>query len=419
MMHFPPAVSEFGLFRIARSFLLNKPSDFDEHLCIFFGANDVIVGNSWVKVLAKTLDLLSKKFPNKTTVILPSFCCSEFPKAVLLAGLKPKFIDLGSDYTMDLDWVKNALDEKTLAVIAVNNTGVESDNQRIKEICEQHGVVCIEDATYGYFGTSSRYPGRKFGSFGDFAVLNFSEGKTIPVGGGAVLLNNSGFKKEFTELKKNLYAVPPQSNAQELKSLVIYKAGASRWGYEVYQRLKKWIGVDFKSKFAMEPVRVSNPIDRDLVFTDSREVVYNCERKKEMETIQLRPFNKVKRLCGIDIINNHSRYKIKKEQKHRFYEKRLNHLNGPGKLLKMPKGAMLVKAPYNFEKEVSPDLIQELGELGVIKQYPTVHPMYQYKEHKNSCYFYECTFTLPIHKNIRRKDQLKIISILEKYAVHS
>ena len=49
-------------------------------------------------------------------------------------------------------------------------------------------MICVEDANYTSLGRSD-HDGRRFGSYGHYAVLNFSQGKKIPVGGGAVVTN--------------------------------------------------------------------------------------------------------------------------------------------------------------------------------------------------------------------------------------
>jgi len=53
-----------------------------------------------------------------------------------------------------------------------------SGNARIRPLWDRHGVICIEDATYTFLGRSD-HDGRRVGSYGHYAVLNFSEGKIV------------------------------------------------------------------------------------------------------------------------------------------------------------------------------------------------------------------------------------------------
>lgn len=412
-MYFPPAVSEFKLLKIISKALSNQEANLDKSLCSFFGSQQAISGNSWVKILVKTLEVVSDTDPSRGKVILPAYCCSEFVKAILQAGLEPKFIDFTAEYTMNVGEVEKALDEDVLAVISINNTGAESDNLKVKKICHDYNVVCFEDATYTYLGNSSLYPQQKFGSFGDFSILNFSEGKTMPIGGGAILLNNSKYIEDFKNLRDKIYEIRPMRNMKELESLFVYKLGASRLGYEIYKRLKRLIGIDFKNRFSMEPIRVANRVDRDLLISECGKIIFEPERKKKVDAIPLRPLNKIKRLCGLDVLENYLEYNKIKKKTYTFYKRHLNSKNYIGKLVEMPSEAMLVKIPFNFKQRPPKHVIDQLNELGMAKQYSMKHPMYQFTEFKNSRHFYQCSFTLPVHCNMTRKAQLKIIKILK------
>ncbi len=411
-MYFPPAISDFDFSKVARQSFLLKEVDLDAELCTFFGSLHVVSGNSWVKILARTFGMLGTLFPEKKEVVLPAYSCNEFTKAILLADLEPKFIDFSSDFQMDLAEVEKAVNSNVLAVISVNNIGVESDNQSVKELCHSKNTICFEDATYTYFGKSSLYPQQKFGTFGDFSILNFSEGKTIPVGGGAVLLNNKKYQSEFENLRKNMFQSSALSVSNELKALAVYKAGASKVGYDLYRRLKNASGVDFKNRLSMEPSRAGQ-VSGDLMMMDSQAIVIEPNRRKNLETISLRPLGLAKKLCGLDILKNFEKYNSVKKKALRFYKSNDKVWQNAGRQIELPDEAMLVKVPFVFHKKPKPNLIKQLNKWGMAKQYLMEWPMYQLKEYKNSRHFYECTYTLPVHKNSNEKAQKNILNILE------
>ena len=74
------------------------------------------------------------------------------------------------------------------AVIAVDIYGMPARWQELEAICEQYGVILIEDAAEALGSTDQR---RVCGSFGRVAILSFNKNKIITTfGGGAVLSNN-------------------------------------------------------------------------------------------------------------------------------------------------------------------------------------------------------------------------------------
>src|SRR5205823_3260057 len=104
-----------------------------------------------------------------------------------------------------------------------------------------------EDATYTFLGRADR-DARRFGGYGHFAVLNFSEGKIIPVGGGAVVANQPDGVAAIDAVRARIAQRSPGSVLHELASLCVYRAGSSRWGYTAYRLLREATGADLKKR---------------------------------------------------------------------------------------------------------------------------------------------------------------------------
>ena len=66
--------------------------------------------------------------------------------------------------------------------------GVPAKIDEIKQVCEKHGAILIEDAAEAL---SSDYKGRKAGTFGDFAALSFNGNKIITTSGGGMLITKT------------------------------------------------------------------------------------------------------------------------------------------------------------------------------------------------------------------------------------
>ena len=85
---------------------------------------------------------------------------------------------------MDLDAVASRRDDDVFALVAVNVLGYTSPMREVAAFCDDRDLCLVE--TLGY-ALGSSYRGRRLGTFGDRAVLNFQQGKPIPVGGGMVV----------------------------------------------------------------------------------------------------------------------------------------------------------------------------------------------------------------------------------------
>lgn len=107
----------------------------------------------------------------------------------LYCGARPVFADINPEtYNIDPDSIEAHITDKTKAVVAVDFTGQAVENDRIREICDKHGLIFIEDAAHA-IGTS--YNGKKVGSLADMTTFSFHPVKTVTCGeGGAITTND-------------------------------------------------------------------------------------------------------------------------------------------------------------------------------------------------------------------------------------
>ena len=111
---------------------------------------------------------------------------------ILYQGAKPIFVDSERDsWNMDPVLLGEVLRAKAKcgalpkAAIVVDLYGQAADYQKICGICEEYGVVLIEDAAEA-LGASCRE--RSAGSFGEFGVFSFNGNKIITTSGGGMLI---------------------------------------------------------------------------------------------------------------------------------------------------------------------------------------------------------------------------------------
>ena len=107
----------------------------------------------------------------------------------LYCGARPVFADINPDtYNIDPDSVEKCITERTKAVVGVDFTGQAVELDRLRAICDRHGLILIEDAAHA-IGT--KYNGKPVGSIADMTEFSFHPVKTCTSGeGGAVTTNN-------------------------------------------------------------------------------------------------------------------------------------------------------------------------------------------------------------------------------------
>lgn len=104
-------------------------------------------------------------------------------------GATPVFADIDlQTYNIDPESIRAHITPRTKAVVAVDFTGQAVKIQEIRAICDQYGLVFIEDAAHA-IGT--RYNGRPVGSLADMTCFSFHPVKTITSGEGGAITTNS------------------------------------------------------------------------------------------------------------------------------------------------------------------------------------------------------------------------------------
>ena len=108
--------------------------------------------------------------------------------AITYVGAEPVFIDSETDsWNLDPAALRRAIALYGVpkAVVAVHLYGNPAKVAEIASICEEYGIVFIEDAAEAM---GSTYDGRKCGTFGNFNVLSFNGNKIITASGGGMLV---------------------------------------------------------------------------------------------------------------------------------------------------------------------------------------------------------------------------------------
>lgn len=115
--------------------------------------------------------------------------------AVYCGGV-PVFADIDPEtYNIDPESIRAAITDRTRAIVAVDYTGQAVDLDPIMEMCEEKGIILIEDAAHS-IGTY--YKGRAVGSIAHMTTFSFHPVKTVTAGeGGAVLTDDEELYKKL------------------------------------------------------------------------------------------------------------------------------------------------------------------------------------------------------------------------------
>ena len=135
-------------------------------------------------------------------VIVPSFTFAATATAVVYCGGTPVFADIASleNPSIDPAAVERLIGPRTKAVAAVHFAGYAAPVDRLREICDRHGLALIEDAAHT---PSAELGGRKLGTFGLAGCFSLFSNKVLSVGEGGLLTTDDDDTAAFARLARS------------------------------------------------------------------------------------------------------------------------------------------------------------------------------------------------------------------------
>ncbi len=164
-----------------------RVEELEHKLCEVTGAKYAVVVSNGTAALH--LAALAAGFGEGDEVIVSSITFAASSNCVLYCGAKPVFADIRPDtYNIDPDSIRSLITPRTKGIVAVDFTGQSVEHDAIREICQEHDLILIEDAAHA-IGT--KYKGRPIGSIADMTCFSFHPVKTVTGGeGGAITTND-------------------------------------------------------------------------------------------------------------------------------------------------------------------------------------------------------------------------------------
>jgi len=163
--------------------------EFSSQLESYLDVNHVIPCANGTDALQVALMALGLK-PGDEVITSP-FTFVATAEVIALLNLKPVFIDIEQDtFNMDADKIEAAITDKTKCIIPVHLFGQGCDMEKIMNIAEKNNLYVVEDnaqaigssytfssgkvqryGTIGHIGTTSFYPAKNLGCYGDGGAL--------------------------------------------------------------------------------------------------------------------------------------------------------------------------------------------------------------------------------------------------------
>jgi 8-amino-3,8-dideoxy-alpha-D-manno-octulosonate transaminase len=121
-------------------------------------------------------------------VIVPPFTFIATIEGILDAGAIPVFSEIDETLCLDPEAIESVITLRTKAVMPVHMCGAMAHIEEIRSVCNQKGLLLIEDACQSLGAT---FNGKSLGTFGQMGCFSFDPVKTITCGeGGAVVTDD-------------------------------------------------------------------------------------------------------------------------------------------------------------------------------------------------------------------------------------
>ncbi len=188
-----------------------KVKEFAQNLEAYVGVKHVIPcanGTDALQVAFMALDLNPGD-----EVIVPCFTYVATAEVIALLGLVPILVDVDpKTFQIDTRAFESAITDKTKAVVPVHLFGQCADMETILSISNQHNIYVVEDTaqaigahytlgsetrgagTMGHFGTTSFFPSKNLGCYGDGGAIFTNDDALAEK---ARMICNHGQKKKY------------------------------------------------------------------------------------------------------------------------------------------------------------------------------------------------------------------------------
>jgi dTDP-4-amino-4,6-dideoxygalactose transaminase len=177
-----------------------RTAAFEEAFATQLGARHAVAVSSCTAALH--LAYLAAGVGPGDEVIVPSFTFAATANAVLYCGATPVFAEIASreNPSLDPEDVERRITPRTKAVCVVHFAGYAAAADRLRELCDAHGIALIEDVAHA---PSATLAGRKLGTWGLAGAFSFFSNKVLSVGEGGLLCTDDDEVAAFARSRRS------------------------------------------------------------------------------------------------------------------------------------------------------------------------------------------------------------------------
>ena len=172
---------------------------FEKNFARLIGVKHAIGVGSGTDALFLSLKVLGIKEGDE--VITTPFTFYATIGAIVTAGARPVFVDVGDDFNINPDNIEGAITNKTKAILPVHWSGKICQMEKIKSIANAHNLYIVEDACHAINAT---YNGQYAGNFGHLGCFSMHPLKNLNCwGDGGVIVTNDDDLNHQLRLLRN------------------------------------------------------------------------------------------------------------------------------------------------------------------------------------------------------------------------
>jgi len=194
-------------------------------------------------------------------VIIPAYTYSATANVVVHCGATPVMVDVGTDFNIDVEKIRDAITEKTKVIIPVDLAGFPCDYKEINALVndldiqdkfraegkeqEMLGrILVLADAAHSIGG---RYKGMRTGALTDITVFSFHAVKNLTTAEGGAICMNLPEPFDNEEIYKYLCIKSLHGQTKDALS----KTRAGNWQYDVIEAGYKYNMTDIQAAMGM------------------------------------------------------------------------------------------------------------------------------------------------------------------------